>query len=83
MFLKKLKTLTYQDESDPEHFSDGDYYVISSVFTTSLHGQWRAKVQLGSYLVNFKVDSGADFSTISLEDFNKLSPPLKCRLSQA
>jgi hypothetical protein len=70
------RTLTYQ------HFSDGDYYVISSVSTPSLHGQWRAKVQWGRYLVNFKVDSGADVSAISLDDFNKLSPPPKCKPSQ-
>jgi hypothetical protein len=40
-------------------------------------------VQLGRYLVNFKVDSGAVVSAISLDDYNKLSPPPKCRLSQA
>ncbi|KAF4531064.1 hypothetical protein B566_EDAN017137 [Ephemera danica] len=43
--------------------------------------QWRAKIQLGRYLVNFKVDSGADVSAISHSDFEKLSPP-PCRPSK-
>jgi hypothetical protein len=80
---KQLKSLTYQDESDPEQFSGGDYYTVCSVSTPSLHRPLRANVQLGRYLVNFKVDSGADVSAISLEDYNKLSPPHKCRSTQA
>jgi hypothetical protein len=80
---KKLKSLTYLDDSDPEQFSDGDYYTVCSVSTRSFRRPWRANVQLGRCLVNFKVDSGADVSAISLDDYNTLSSPPKCRPSQA
>jgi hypothetical protein len=80
---KQLESLTYHYESDPEQFSDGDFSAVCSVSTPSLHGPWRANIQLGRYLVNFKVDSEADVSAISLGDYNKLSLPPKCRPSQA
>ncbi|KAF4528167.1 hypothetical protein B566_EDAN016430 [Ephemera danica] len=83
MCPKKLKSLTYQEESDPESFSDSEYYVVCSVSSQSPDDQWRAKVQLGRYLINFKVDSGADVTALSLHDFEQLSPRPLCKPSKA
>ncbi|KAF4529674.1 hypothetical protein B566_EDAN010759 [Ephemera danica] len=83
MCPKKLKSLTYHEESEPETFSDSEYYVVSSISNHPLNGQWRSKVQVGRYLVNFKVDSGADVTAISVTDFEQLSPRPLCKSSRA
>ncbi|KAF4528565.1 hypothetical protein B566_EDAN014778 [Ephemera danica] len=48
--------------------------VCSSISTHPLNSHRRAKVQLGRYFVNFKVDSGADVTPISVDDFEQLTP---------
>ncbi|KAF4523730.1 hypothetical protein B566_EDAN013847, partial [Ephemera danica] len=83
MCPKKMKSLTYQAGSEQDDFSDDDGYVVCSISSQPPYGQWRAKVQVGRYLVNFKADSGADVSAISLEDFGLLSPPPLCKPSHA
>ncbi|KAF4523312.1 hypothetical protein B566_EDAN011791 [Ephemera danica] len=61
-----------------EIFSEDDYYVVSSITADTLDNQWRAKVQLGHNLVNFKADSGADVTAISMKDFEQLQPRPVC-----
>jgi hypothetical protein len=83
MCSKKIKAITYQEDLEPETFSDGDRYNVCSISSQPIYGQWRAKVQLGRYLVNFKADSGADVTAISLDNVSKLSPPPPSKPSKA
>ncbi|KAF4514255.1 UNVERIFIED_CONTAM: hypothetical protein B566_EDAN019553 [Ephemera danica] len=82
--FKTMRALGREEGSDSECFSDEDRYMVHAVSANSPH-QWRAKVQVGSYWINFKADSGADVTAISLTDFMLLRPspttkPPKSRL---
>jgi hypothetical protein len=91
---KKVDDVTESDVDDVLHVSEHDDSVHANVvhdqvyFLGTLNDNrdeppWRIKLEVQSSVINFKIDTGADVSVISEDEWRKMSPRPKLVQSRA